>query len=151
MFLFWNQFGPYLGTFYKSSVRTIAVIIFADLYDFIFDHMTALIDVILAKLGICCHVSGRIKVVPVSFDALPSLCRVGAIHIPVFCALGGLDKFRFVFFADCHARTVFVDVDIVVVHPAASGHLAIFHQVFVTDPLACQHGTALREEVAIAF
>lgn len=29
--------------------------------------------------------------------------------------------------------------------------LAIFHQVFVTDPLACQHGTALREEVAIAF
>lgn len=51
MFLFWNQFGPCLGTFYKSSVRTIAVIIFADLYDLIFDHMTALIDVILAKLG----------------------------------------------------------------------------------------------------
>ena len=86
-----------------------------------------------------------------SFDALPGLCRVGAIHIPVFCALGGLDKFRFVFFADCHAGTVFVDIDIVVVHPAASGHLAIFHQIFVTDPLACQHGTALREEVAIAF
>ena len=64
MFLFWNQFGPCLGTFYKSSVRTIAVIIFADLYDLIFDHMAALIDVILAKLGICCHVSGRIKVVP---------------------------------------------------------------------------------------
>ena len=127
MFLFWNQSGPCLGTFYKSSVRTIAVIIFADLYDLIFDHMTALIDVILAKLGICCHVSGRIKVVPVSFDALPSLCRVGAIHIPVFCALGGLDKFRFVFFADCHARTVFVDVDIVVVHPAASG-LSAWHR-----------------------
>ena len=97
MFLFWNQFGPCLGTFYKSSVRTIAVIIFADLYDLIFDHMAALIDVILAKLGICCHVSGRIKVVPVSFDALPGFCRVGAIHIPVFCALSGLDKFRFVF------------------------------------------------------